>query len=173
MRSAQRNVRRCRCPRIARRLNFSQHHRRVVDAFHARHGRLAASELQPVLLVPGIIGSGLSAEIDKNYKPAWNCFKKWRTPWGIWVNLYEALAQTCWFDNLMIRYNDTLDSFSNNPGVKIRPNDFGGILGVDKLDHFDDPFDLTVRKRRFYFFSIFFLLGLLFADCQDAAGSGL
>ncbi len=42
------------------------------------------------MLVPGIIGSGLQAEIDKNYKVAWECFKKWRTPWGIWVNLYEG-----------------------------------------------------------------------------------
>ena len=121
--------------------------RRVVEEFRARHGTLDATQLEPVVLVPGIIGSGLKAEIDKNYKPAWECFKRWRTPWGIWVNLYEALVQTCWFDNLMIRYNDTADSFSDNPGVSIRPNDFGGLAGIDKLDHFDDPFDLTVSGR--------------------------
>jgi len=55
----------------------------------------------------------------------------------------------------MIRYNDSLDSFSDNPGVQIRPNDFGGLSGIDKLDHFDDPFDLTVGEREDYFVSKF------------------
>jgi hypothetical protein len=59
------------------------------------------------------------------------------------VNLYEALAQTCWFDNLDIRFNTTTKAYFNQPGVSLKPRDFGGISGVDKLDHFDDPFDLT------------------------------
>ena len=59
------------------------------------------------------------------------------------MNLYEALAQTCWFDNLAIIYEDSNNTFRNHPGVEIKPRDFGGLNGVNKLDHFDDPFDLT------------------------------
>ncbi len=44
---------------------------RVVELFHNRHGRLAAASLEPVVLVPGLSGSGIDASIDKNYKPAW------------------------------------------------------------------------------------------------------
>lgn len=65
--------------------------------YRARHGALpAANTLDPVILVPGLAGSGLDASIDKNYKPAWMCFKKWTRPWGIWLNLYEALVQVFW-----------------------------------------------------------------------------
>lgn len=106
---------------------------RVLELFRSRHGDIAASSLEPVILVPGLGGSGLQASIDKNYKPAWECFKKWTRPWSIWVNLYEAAVQTCWFDNLMIRFNETSNQYENNPGVTLTPRDFGGISGVDKV----------------------------------------
>ena len=41
---------------------------RVAEIFHARHGKLAQQELEPVILVPGLAGSGIEASIDKNYK---------------------------------------------------------------------------------------------------------
>lgn len=114
----------------------------VIKEYLQAHGKPDASTLQPVIFFPGLGGSSLEAEIDKNYKPAWECFQKWGW-WGIWINLYEALVQTCWFDNLQATYNETTQQFNNQPGVKIRPKDFGGLEGVDKLDHFDDPFGLT------------------------------
>ncbi len=44
---------------------------------------------------------------------------------------------------MLIRFNETTNQYENNPGVSLKPRDFGGISGVDKLDHFDDLFDLT------------------------------
>ena len=115
----------------------------MLEVYRSRFGAPpSAASLEPVILFPGLAGSGLEAEIDKNYKPAWNCFKEWSW-WGIWINLYEALAQTCWFDNLNIRYFVHNNSYVDNPGVKIKARDFGGLNGVNKLDHFDDPFGLT------------------------------
>lgn len=42
-----------------------------------------------------------------------------------------------------IQYDMASDTYSNMPGVTLKPREFGGLSGVDKLDHFDDPFDLT------------------------------
>ncbi len=47
----------------------------AAEQYMQRHGRPDAKTLQPVILMPGLAGSGLQAEIDKTYKPAWNCFK--------------------------------------------------------------------------------------------------
>jgi len=98
--------------------------------------------LNPVILLPGLMGSSLEATLDRDTTPEWYCIKRWDW-YGIWLSLYEALAQPCWFDNLQIEYNQTLDSYSNITGVSIRPRDFGGISGVDYLDHTDDPLHLT------------------------------
>jgi lysophospholipase III len=115
---------------------------RASDVYIARHGMPDAASMSPVILFPGLGGSGLQVEIDKNYKKAWECFQKWNW-WGIWVNIYEIAFQTCWFDNLQLHYTPGNDTFQNNPGVFLKPNDFGGLNGVNKLDHFDDLFGLT------------------------------
>ena len=98
--------------------------------------------LEPVVLFPGLAGSSLEAEIDKDYKPSWTCWKE-ASWWNIWISLYEALFQTCWFDNLKVNYDPLTNSYHNQPGVKLRPRDFGGLGGVDYLDHTDDPLKLT------------------------------
>ena len=60
------------------------------------------------------------------------------------VELYEGiLGQPCWLDSLSISYFASNNSYEGTKGVDIRPNDFGGLNGVNKLDHFDDPFGLT------------------------------
>jgi lysophospholipase III len=47
-----------------------------------------------------------------------------------------------------ILYNVTSDSFYNNVGVNIRPMDFGGMKGVDYLDH--DPLGNGISQTAYF-----------------------
>jgi len=40
-------------------------------------------------------------------------------------------------------YFENNNTYGQTNGVDLRPNDFGGLNGVNKLDHFDDPLGLT------------------------------
>lgn len=40
---------------------------------------------------------------------------------------YELLAQPCWLDNMQIVYFPENNTYTNQTGVSIRPNDFGGL----------------------------------------------
>lgn len=48
--------------------------------------------LNPVVLVPGLCGSGLQAKIHKESKPAWYCFENWNW-FRIWLPLTELIVQ--------------------------------------------------------------------------------
>eukprot|EP01132_Coremiostelium_polycephalum_P003670 gene3670-4570_t len=91
-------------------------------------------QLKPIVLVPGIAGSILEAKLFKQDVPAWYCTKQ--SDWfRLWLNLRELTVQSCWFDNLQLTYNITSDIYYNQPGVNIRPYDFGGTAGVAYLDY--------------------------------------
>lgn len=99
--------------------------------FLATH-KVDAAQLNPVVLLPGLGGSSLDAQIDKNDTPSWYCIKHW--DWfRIWFAIYEIAAQPCWMDNLDIDFDPSTGIYNNTPGVNIRPTDFGGIEGVAYL----------------------------------------
>eukprot|EP01130_Rhizamoeba_saxonica_P002225 TRINITY_DN12073_c0_g1_i1.p1 TRINITY_DN12073_c0_g1~~TRINITY_DN12073_c0_g1_i1.p1 ORF type:complete len:462 (-),score=112.27 TRINITY_DN12073_c0_g1_i1:26-1390(-) len=99
-------------------------------------------DLEPIIFVPGLGGSGIQAKLERNDVPAWYCFKTW--DWfGLWVSLYEVFAQECWLDNMVLNYNESENTYSNNLGVATKPHDFGGLKGIDYLDHTVDMFGLT------------------------------
>lgn len=136
-----------------------------------QHGMPDANSLTPIILMPGLGGSSLQVEIDKTYKKAWECFQKWSW-WGIWVNIYEIAFQTCWFDNLQLHYFPGNDTFQNNPGVLLRPNDFGGLNGVNKVKCLNRrsfgylDLESLSNQFRFFFASMIFLfvVGFLFLN---------
>jgi lysophospholipase-3 len=114
------------------------------DAFVRKHNfKVGAEPLNPVILVPGLMGSALEAKLDREDVPAWYCWKKWDW-YGLWLSLYEILAQSCAFNNLEVNFHPENYTYANQTGVQIRPRDFGGLQGVRFLDDFlDDPLHLT------------------------------
>lgn len=106
--------------------------------------KLGVSELDPVILLPGLGGSVLEAKLDKEDTPAWYCFKKWDKFFRLWLSLPELLVQDCWFDNLKVEYNASSNDYYNPQGVETRAADFGGVGGIDYLDRwFGFPVPLT------------------------------
>ena len=82
---------------------------------------------KPVILVPGLGGSALDADIsfDKS-RASILCPKKKR--FHIWFSVLEVFNQRCQFEELTLPYNDTTKMFSStHPGIKINPLDFGGV----------------------------------------------
>lgn len=110
--------------------------------FKATHN-IDATSLNPVVLLPGLGGSSLEAEIHKQDAPSWYCFKNhdW---FRIWFAVEELLVQPCWMDNLQVSFDPATGNYSNRDGVKLRPTDFGGVKGVAYLDYkFGIPVSLT------------------------------
>jgi hypothetical protein len=60
------------------------------------------------------------------------------------VAFYELLTSSCLLNNMGLVYNATTNTFANKPGVETRVRDFGGLTGVDWVDHTDDLFGWTL-----------------------------
>ena len=84
----------------------------------------------PVILVPGLGGSSLDADIQSDDSRA-NilCPKKKR--FHIWFSVAEVFNQRCQFEELTLPYNKTTKMFDSiHPGIEIMPLDFGGVRNV-------------------------------------------
>eukprot|EP01091_Cochliopodium_minus_P009662 TRINITY_DN2424_c0_g1_i1.p1 TRINITY_DN2424_c0_g1~~TRINITY_DN2424_c0_g1_i1.p1 ORF type:complete len:523 (+),score=164.49 TRINITY_DN2424_c0_g1_i1:162-1571(+) len=113
----------------------------AADLYVEKYGKIANPP--PAILFPGLGGSGIQARLHKDNTPLFYCFKTWNW-FGLWVQLYQGvLAQPCWLENLGITYFPSNNTYGDTKGIDTKPHDFGGLNGVNKLDHFDDPFGLT------------------------------
>lgn len=98
-----------------------------------------AVEFEPVILIPGLAGSALEAKLHESAKPPHvYCYKNhaWYQTWLALLSMLPG-EQDCWWHNMDVFYNTTSDSFYNQEGVEVRPMDFGGMKGIDYLDHDD------------------------------------
>jgi hypothetical protein len=111
---------------------------------------------------PSFLRFHLLTPLSQEEVPEWYCWKKWDW-YGLWLSLYEIMAQTCAFNNLEVNFHPENYTYTNQTGVQvplpnapvnvlscahplvqIRPRDFGGLQGVRFLDDFlDDPLHLT------------------------------
>ncbi|EGG13818.1 hypothetical protein DFA_11579 [Cavenderia fasciculata] len=124
-------------------LRVGQRLRKTINTKRSGPVGVLGGALKPIILVPGIAGSGLEAKLNKTKVPAFYCTKN-QDWFRIWLSLPELLVQKCWFDNLAVDFDATTGKFSNTPGVEIREIDFGGILGVGYLDYkFSFPIGIT------------------------------
>jgi lysophospholipase-3 len=57
----------------------------------------------PLVIIPGAVGSILEAKLDKPASASWLCSLKsdWYT---LWISEIAMLAQTCFFENIKLRY---------------------------------------------------------------------
>ncbi|EFA76881.1 hypothetical protein PPL_09633 [Heterostelium album PN500] len=98
---------------------------------------------KPMVLVPGIAGSGLEGRFNKTRSPAWYCKKN--VDWHrVWLSVAQIAVQECWFDNLAVFYDTNTQTYSNTEGVELQTIEFGGIKGVSYLDYIGNlPISLT------------------------------
>jgi len=96
----------------------------------------SAVNLEPVVLVPGLCGSGIEVEVSQAIEPHYYCYSNygWRR---LWLNIAALLPgeRDCFYHNIDIFYNETTNTYYNNPGVQTRPIDWGGVSGIDYLDY--------------------------------------
>uniref|UniRef100_A0A7S1JTV5 Lecithin:cholesterol acyltransferase n=1 Tax=Vitrella brassicaformis TaxID=1169539 RepID=A0A7S1JTV5_9ALVE len=96
---------------------------------------LASEPLKPIIIIPGIAGSGLlgSREADA---PVEGCSKKATSNFRLWASYEELLTdQECWTHMLEMSFDDSTMLYSNKTGVSIEPEDFGGTHGIAFLDY--------------------------------------
>jgi lysophospholipase-3 len=89
----------------------------------------------PVLFIPGDGGSQLEAKLNKTTVPHYLCSKV--SDWfDLWLNVHLLVPHfvDCFYDNLMLHYDNKTHTTHNTEGVEIRPTNFGSIDSVDYLD---------------------------------------
>eukprot|EP01122_Echinamoeba_exundans_P017936 TRINITY_DN987_c0_g3_i3.p2 TRINITY_DN987_c0_g3~~TRINITY_DN987_c0_g3_i3.p2 ORF type:complete len:409 (+),score=122.42 TRINITY_DN987_c0_g3_i3:188-1414(+) len=93
------------------------------------------TDLDPIILVPGLGGSGIEGKLSGAKEPHWYCSSN-----ADWFRLWIALGSMvggyidCWYNNVQLHYDPVSNTYSNSQGVQTRVMDFGGIKGIDYLD---------------------------------------
>jgi hypothetical protein len=109
--------------------------------------------------------------LDRKEGAAWFCFKQWRSWFTLWIAFYELLTSSCLLDNARLHYDPATNVYSNVAGVETRPRDFGGLSGVDYVDHTDDFFGFTIVCKRSFFIDFVRVLVLFFVVQQTQNSS--
>jgi len=129
-------------------------------------GALAASKT-PIVLLPGLYASALTATYEKGYSKHWYC-PQTQSNDLFWINLKYVIPPTynCLFEMLKGYYDETTGKVTSPPGLKVDVPDFGGEEGIAYVDakgifglHFVESFhsmleflkskDYTVKKDLF------------------------
>jgi len=97
-------------------------------------GALASSKT-PIVLLPGLYGSALTATYEKGYAKHWYCPKKQDNDL-FWVNLKYVVPPTfnCLFEMLSGYYDEAKDMVTSPPGLTVDVPDFGGEAGIAYVD---------------------------------------
>ncbi|CAH1400261.1 unnamed protein product [Nezara viridula] len=92
--------------------------------------------LVPVILVPGLGGSQLEAQLNKPTVKHSFCNSITNRFFNLWLDVKQLLPVVidCWIDNIRLNYDDFSNHTYNQPGVKIRVSDFGNPKVVEYLD---------------------------------------
>lgn len=91
----------------------------------------------PVVLVPNMLGSVLSAKVNRTMAdtPHWYC--RTHADWGfIWLQLHKMALLDCLNNELSVSVvtNNATHRYQNATGVHVLPVDFGGLDGVSSVD---------------------------------------
>ena len=93
----------------------------------------SSDAVTPVVLVPGALGSGIEARLNRAKTEHFYCSKKsdWIT---LWLSLSDMIGPKlyCWADNFKMEFDDGV--FSNTPGVETRVRGFGESSAIDYVD---------------------------------------
>lgn len=97
------------------------------------HNISSKSSLQPIVIVPGLGGSVLEANIT-DAPPLRDCASTsdWYTLWFSVVQIMTRL--TCFMRNMMLSVDPATGAVVNGAGIRVRPHDFGGLNGVNYMN---------------------------------------
>jgi len=95
-----------------------------------------AAVYDPILLIPGLGGSGLNTKRTNAKTGSTFCPKNtdWFRTWIALGTLANPFISNCWYDDLTVIFNTNNQTYSNKPGISVDVIDFGGLSGVDFLD---------------------------------------
>lgn len=95
-----------------------------------------SKQLSPVILIPGLLGSRLQAQIDKKHRVNILCRKNTKNWQDMWLSVKSFLPflVDCWLDNARLEF-DPSSGFTKNPqGVRVRVPLFGSVESVRAMD---------------------------------------
>jgi len=92
-------------------------------------------KIKPVVIVPGVGGIQIQAQLDRNVTLHYWCYKK-STWFTLWLSIEQLLPmeKQCFVDNMKLVYNPETDQMENTPGVYTRNPDFGNTSAIEWLD---------------------------------------
>ncbi|KAJ4454794.1 putative Lecithin:cholesterol acyltransferase [Paratrimastix pyriformis] len=100
------------------------------------------TERDPLILVPGMGGSRLQAQLHKqSHSPFFYCpsdsFGRWV---DLWMSLLDFLPtrQACWAENIAASFNASTRAYSSIPGLRVRP-----VQGLSGVTHICSPLKRT------------------------------
>ncbi|KAL7297968.1 hypothetical protein TKK_0008982 [Trichogramma kaykai] len=87
----------------------------------------------PVILVPGLLGSRLEANIRKSTESS-NCPRYSKGYFTLWMNVWKMASIDCWIDNMRLIYDRATKTNRSPPGVDIRVPGWGDPGVLEYLD---------------------------------------
>lgn len=122
---------------------------------------------KPIVLVPGVLGSRLQAKLNLTESPGTFCpeVSDW---YDIWLNLHELffLYIKCWVYEISLRFDNGVQNPTNQTGVKIRTEDFGGTTAFEYLDS-----DHEAPGSAYFVNLVDYLVGLGYKRHDDLKGA--
>lgn len=99
-------------------------------------GKYHASQLSPVIIIPGLMGSRLEDKLNKTKTVHWWCTKNSDWQEGFWMSVENFLpfVLDCWIDNMRLEYDPATGFAKSPPGVEVRTGPFGKIETVMSMD---------------------------------------
>uniref|UniRef100_A0A0G4HGU0 Uncharacterized protein n=1 Tax=Chromera velia CCMP2878 TaxID=1169474 RepID=A0A0G4HGU0_9ALVE len=94
--------------------------------------------LQPLVLVPGIAGSGLLASLQNaTLEECGYTGKTVESPYRLWVALSSLMKYSvkCWAQTMSLKFDEHTGVYSVPPGVTIGPEAFRQTKGLEWLDY--------------------------------------
>ena len=110
--------------------------KRVKDHLESSENKkIPKDKLNPIVLIPGLEGSRLSATLNKTKSGHYYCRKNQKVPFTIWINLEEFIIPivNCFVENMRLHYNNETRKTSNTEGVQVQVPGFGSTESIETL----------------------------------------
>lgn len=88
-----------------------------------KRGRPILNDRDPVILIPGLGGSRLEYANSSN--------SKFQT---LWINATKLTSYHQWIQDMSVNFDPDAETYSSQPGLTVRPADYGGVGGCDYLE---------------------------------------
>lgn len=97
--------------------------------------KIPKDKLSPIILIPGLEGTRLTATLDKPTSGHYYCKKKANKSFTIWINVEEFVipAVNCFVENMKLHYDNETRRSSNTDGVNVEVPNWGSTEPIESL----------------------------------------